>query len=146
VTAPASSTTPAQFAVMDTSVWASSLLPNDSNHIPARNWIGQFISAGGHLVAPVLIVVETAATLARITQNASIARSAIAQLYSSQLMRLVPLDQTLIDEAADIAAGFSLRGADAFYVAVAKQLSIPLVSFDSEQLTRPTSIITTVRP
>ena len=97
-------------------------------------------------MAPVLIVVETAATLARITQNPSVARSAITQLYSFRQMRLVPMDQTLVDEAADIAARFSLKGADSFYVAVAKQLGIPLVTFDGEQLTRPMSIITTIRP
>ena len=49
-------------------------------------------------------------------------------------------------EAVDMAITFDLRGPDALYVAVAKQLSIPLVTFDQEQLTRPANAITTITP
>ncbi len=56
------------------------------------------------------------------------------------------MDQALVDAAADVAVRFGLKGADSFYVAVAKQLGIPLVTLDNEQLTRPASIITTIRP
>lgn len=140
------STQAGQYVVVDTSVWASSLLPNDSNHIAARNWIGQHVSSGGRLVAPILLVVETSATMARLTQNPTLARNAVSQLYSFGLMHLLPLDQALVDEAADLAAQFGLKGMDSFYVAVAKQLGIPLVTFDREQLTRPANIIRTIQP
>jgi predicted nucleic acid-binding protein len=36
--------------------------------------------------------------------------------------------------------------ADAFYVAVAKELGIPLVTFDKEQLNRPAGYATTLHP
>jgi predicted nucleic acid-binding protein len=71
---------------------------------------------------------------------------AASQLYSFPLLRLVPMDQLLVDEAVELAAQYHLRGADALYVAVAKELSIPLVTFDAEQLTRPAAIIATIRP
>jgi predicted nucleic acid-binding protein len=61
-------------------------------------------------------------------------------------MHLLPLDQELVDEAAGLAAQFSLKGMDSIYVAVAKRLGIPLVTFDKEQLTRPASIIQTIQP
>lgn len=137
---------PGQFVVIDTSVWASNLLPNDSNHVAANNWVRKYLNNGGYLVAPVLLVVETAATLARITHNQAVARKAAAHLYSFRFMRLLPIDQTLLSEAVDMAVQFSLKGADAFYVAVAKQLGIALVTLDSEQLTRPASAITTISP
>lgn len=137
---------PTQFVVMDASVWASTLLPNDSNHALASNWIRQYVNNGGSFVAPALLVVEIAGTIARITQNLSVTRGAISQLYSLPHMQLVPMDQAIIDESADIAANFRLKGADCFYVAIAKQLGIPLVTFDGEQLTRPASIITTIHP
>lgn len=139
-------TAPTPLVAIDASAWISRLLPNDSNHTPASNWIVHHISTGGRFVAPVLIVVETAATLARITGNQNLARNSISQLYTLRSMRLLPIDQALVDEAADVAVGFSLRGADSLYVAVAKMLGIPLVTFDNEQLTRPTSIITTIKP
>src|SRR5262249_21781501 len=100
----------------------------------------------GYLVSPLLLVLETGATIARVMQNSSVARNAASKLYTFPYLRLVPLDQTLIDEANDIAITFKLKGADSLYVAVAKRLSIPLVTFDREQLIRPTSIITTIKP
>jgi predicted nucleic acid-binding protein len=132
--------------VIDASVWASSLLHNDSNYQAAHGWISNHIGKGGYFVSPLLLVIEISATVSRVTQDARSGRAAATQLYSFSLMRLVPLDQLLLDEAVDLAAHFYLRGADALYVAVAKQLSIPLVTFDAEQLTRPASIITTIRP
>ena len=137
---------PRQFLAIDTSVWASSILPNDSNHITALNWIIQYTANGGYLVAPTLLVVEIAAAVARATGNAQMGHNAIKHLYAYNPMLLLSIDQSLVNEAADIAAGFRLRGSDALFVALARQLSIPLVSFDNEQLTRPTSIITTIRP
>ena len=136
----------APMVVIDASVWASSLLHNDSNYQAARSWIGSHTSRGGYFVAPLLLVIEISATISRVTQDARSGRMAASQLYSFPLMRLVPMDRLLVDEAVDLAAQFYLRGADALYVAVAKQLSIPLVTFDAEQLTRPASIITTIRP
>jgi predicted nucleic acid-binding protein len=135
-----------QYMAIDTSVWASSLLPNDTNHVAARNWIGRHVSYGGHLAAPVLLVVETSATMSRLTQNPTLARHAVSQLYSCGFMHLLPLEQALVDEAVSLAAQFGLKGMDSFYVAVAKQLGIPLVTFDQEQLTKPASIIRVIRP
>ena len=132
--------------VIDASVWASSLLRNDSNYHAAHGWISNHIGKGGYFVAPLLLVIEISATISRVTQDARSGRAAASYLYSFSLMRLVPLDQRLVDEAVDLAAQFYLRGADALYVGVAKQLSIPLVTFDADQLNRPASIITTIRP
>lgn len=118
----------------------------DVKHIRAQDWISQHLSNGGSLVSPLLLVVETASAIARVTQDLLAARHSISQLYSFPRIRLVPLDQLLIDDAADIAVGFGLRSADSFYVAVAKQLNVPLVTFDQEQLTRPASVIATISP
>jgi predicted nucleic acid-binding protein len=132
--------------VIDASVWASSLLPADSNHDAARDWIGRHLAAGGRLVAPVLLVVEIAATIARVTRSPTLAESAAAHLYAFERMRLAPLDQDLVEEATVLAARLGLRGVDAFYVATARRLGIPLVTLDAEQLTRPAGLITTIRP
>lgn len=144
----ASATPPARVPLVsiDTSVWVSSVLPNDSNHIVARNWIGKHTNNGGSFVAPMLIVVETAATIARVTGRKKAAPNAVSRLYSLGLMRLVPMDQTLVDEAIDMAILFKLRGSDSLFVAVARLLGIPLVTFDREQLTRPARAITTIKP
>jgi predicted nucleic acid-binding protein len=61
-------------------------------------------------------------------------------------VRLAPIDQALIVDATNLSADLGLRGADAIYVALAKQLGVPLLTFDTEQLTRPAGIITTIQP
>ncbi len=119
---------------------------HDANHTAAKNWLEQHLNSGGSLISPVILAVEIAATVARVTQNPAAAGHALSQLRSFSPLRLVPLDQTLVADATNIAMNFGLRGADSFYVALAQQLAIPLVTFDNEQLTRPASIIATVMP
>jgi predicted nucleic acid-binding protein len=106
----------------------------------------QHLKSGGLLVSPIILAVEIAATVARVTRNPVAASHALSQLRSLYQLRLAPLDQTLVDDATNIAMNFGLRGADSSYVAVAQQLAIPLVTFDNEQLTRPGGIIATIRP
>lgn len=132
--------------VIDASVWISNIWSHDANHTAAQNWMEQHLNSGGLLISPVIMAVEIAATVARATQSPVAASQALTQLRLFSQLRLVPLDQILVDDATNIAMNFGLRCADSFYVALAQQLAIPLVTFDQEQLSRPTSIITTIRP
>lgn len=61
-------------------------------------------------------------------------------------MRIVPMEPALMAEATNIAANLRLRGADSIYVAIAKQLNLPLLTWDNEQLTRAVSIIAAFHP
>lgn len=132
--------------VVDTSFWVSSLLRKDSNHAAARGWLSTHLYSEGQLIAPHILIAETAGAVARITQDKELARAAVSGLYLFPFMQLVSIDQMLVDDAADIAITFNLKGTDAIYVAVAKQLGVPLVTFDQEQLTRPMTIISTIKP
>jgi predicted nucleic acid-binding protein len=131
--------------VIDTSIWISRIINQDSNHAAADSWVNRQLLNGGIFLAPTLLVPETAA-VSRLTGQPSLAHLAMRELYSMPEMRLAPVDQGLIDEAADLAADLGLRGADAVFVALARLLGIPLVTFDNEQLSRPTSVIATIRP
>lgn len=131
---------------VDASVWVSRILASDSNHAAASAWLDKHIADGGSLVAPELLVVEVAAAIGRQTGRAAMARQFAYRLYDLPIMSLAPTDTNLLKQSADIAASLRLRAADATYTAVAAQLSIPLVTFDNELLTRTTSIITTIQP
>jgi predicted nucleic acid-binding protein len=118
----------------------------DTNHIPARAWLQTFIGSGSQLAGPMILVVETAAALSRLTGAPTVAHNAIVYLHSFAPMSLVPMEQPLVDEAADTAANLGLRAADAMYLALAKRLGVPLVTFDQEQLVKAAGIISVVRP
>lgn len=143
---PATSNLAYPSVVVDTSAWASRILPQDSNHIAARNWIDNYLLSGGVLIAPLLIVTEVAAAVSRRTGLVPLAHAAANQLYATPNIRLEPLDQQLIGSATSLAANLGIRGADALFVALAAQLGIPLVTFDKEQLTKPVGTIVTIRP
>ena len=59
---------------------------------------------------------------------------------------LVPLDETLADQAADIAAQHRLRGSDAVYAAVALRFGSTLVTLDREQREWIAAVIPTCLP
>lgn len=136
--------------VIDTSAWVSRLLPHDANHRAARTWIDNHILNGGFFVAPIILVIEVASAIARETlppnDPQTDAHKAVSQLYTLPIMRLVPMDQGLVDEATNLAADHKIRGADALFVAVARQLGVPLVTFDKYQLKQPQAVVVTIRP
>jgi predicted nucleic acid-binding protein len=132
--------------VIDASVWVSRLLPQDDNHKLASAWVDTHILNGGTFVAPTLLVIEASASVSRRTKNIADAHAAIRQLNGLSIIRLVQVDQSLANDAAAIAADLGLRGADATYVALARQLGIPLVSFDYEQLMLAQNLVQTIRP
>jgi predicted nucleic acid-binding protein len=131
---------------MDASVWVSAIISVDKHHQIARSWIDMYVNGGGSFVAPALLAVETAAAVSRVLGNAAAARNAAHYLYISPLVRLEPLSDNVVGEAVDLSASRALRGADAIYVAVARQLGIPLVTLDQEQISRSAGIIATIRP
>jgi predicted nucleic acid-binding protein len=135
-----------QAAVIDTTAWISRLITTDGNHAKARVWLNNFMVNGGTLVAPTLFAVEVGTNVSRITGKSRRGRAAVVQIYNLPVMTLVPMDQALVEEATDIGIDFAIKASDAFFVAIAKRLGIPLVTFDKDQLNRPTSIITAIQP
>lgn len=131
--------------VIDTSAWVSRILPQDRNHVPARTWLDNQLLNGGVLAAPTLFVTEVAAAISRRTGLISLAHAAAGQLYSTPDIRLEPVDQQLITSATNLAADLGIRGADALFVALAMRMAVPLVTFDKEQLIRPSGLIVTVQ-
>jgi predicted nucleic acid-binding protein len=131
---------------VDASVWTSTLVPADSHHAASRAWLGQYLSEGHVVVGPRLLLVEVAGALARRTGEARDAERAVARLRGLRSARWIALTNDLVDHAAQLAATLRLRGADAVYGALADRLSIPLVTWDHEQLTRAAGRISVMTP
>ncbi len=84
--------------------------------------------------------------MSRRLDDAEIGQRTINQLLAIPALRLVSTNHELGIQAARIATNYKLRGADAFYAAVAAQLKVPLVSWDKEHIYRAAALITAYTP
>jgi predicted nucleic acid-binding protein len=82
-----------------------------------------------------------AAAVGRGRDDANLARRFAAKLRGLPHLVLVPLDEPLALQAADVAAQHRLRGSDAVYAAVALRFGSTLVTLDREQRERVASVI-----
>jgi predicted nucleic acid-binding protein len=82
------------------------------------------------------LLAEVTGAVSRRTGSAALGRKALRELETLPGLRLVEMNNALLFEAATLAADLGLRGADSVYVAVAKRLDVPLVTFDADQRER----------
>jgi predicted nucleic acid-binding protein len=118
--------------VVDASVWVSGLIVTEVHHPVSRRWLDERVAAGDPLIVPTLLLAEFAGAVSRRTGAPELGRQSAQELLALPGLRLVALDSDLGSLAAEIAAVLRLRGADAVYVAVARSLGLPLVTWDRE--------------
>lgn len=122
--------------VVDASVWISSLISQDVNHVVSRRWRRSWLADGGTFALPLLILAEVAGALTRRTGQARLGDRAVATILTNPAITLVAVDRQLATLAAQHASSFPLKGSDAVYTALAEQMGITLITWDNEQLTR----------
>jgi predicted nucleic acid-binding protein len=128
------------YVVVDASIWVARLVPQDVFHDACKSWLTAQRAANVELVSPSLLLTEVAGAVSRRTGDAELAKRAVGQLNTLPGLRLVKMDDRLVQQAAQLAADLGLRGADSLYVAVASQLGIPLATLDDEQRQRAAKI------
>lgn len=128
------------YTVLDASVWVARLVPQDAFHQAAKTWMAGQRKDGGQYVSPSLLLAEVAGAISRRT-NPAFGRSALQQLNQLPGLRIVEMNHELLQAAAELAADLGLRGADSVYVAAAKRLELPLLTFDIEQKERAASMV-----
>ncbi len=131
---------------LDASVVGRDFDPGDPEYRTCHELIAQLDQQAIPVIVPRLLLAEVAGLARRLTRDSIRAHLVIDAWRTFTHVLIVPLDDALIDTAAEIAADFALRGADAMYVAVARQYSCMLVSLDREQRERAAAIVTTRTP
>ncbi len=131
---------------VDASVHISALNPAESSSADSRVFLAHVQSQHIPLYSPTLLVVETAAAVARALDDTDRAVALAAVLRDWPNQTLVPLDGALAARAANLAAAARLRGADAVYAAVAQQYGTTLVTLDRQQLDRLPPLVRTASP
>lgn len=132
--------------MVDASVWVSRFLPADVHHDPSYRWLGQQVVLGEPVAAPLLVLAEVAGAVARRTGLSELGARAVSQMERLPNARLVAVDTELAQLGAQLAAELRLRGADALYVALARRLNIPLVTWDQEQRERGRPLAAVLNP
>ncbi len=122
--------------VLDANLWVAAFDPADRFHQPS---VAAFAEAARRKVivaGPALVIVESVCALARRLDDPHLASVAGAKMLAYPALRLEPLADALLAEAARLGVQMRLRGADAIYVATAVRLGCPLLSWDAELLHR----------
>ncbi|MBN1629777.1 MAG: PIN domain-containing protein [Thermoleophilia bacterium] len=67
-------------------------------------------------------------------------------MRQTSTVTMIPLDEPLAEEAAELAVTTQLRGGDAIYVAVARRYGGTLITVDDEQRLRAQSVVPIMLP
>lgn len=132
--------------VIDASVWISSLIPSEAGFHASRAFIRRTISSGARVVLPTILIPEVGGAIARRNQSLQDAVDAIALIDQITQVEFVRLEEATARLANSLAMALRLRGADAVYVAVALRFRLPLITWDTEQLTRTAGVIDVYTP
>lgn len=132
--------------VVDANVWVSSFISQDVHHSISLRWLEQCMAREDELVVPTLVLAEVAGAVARRTGVTQLGRQAARQIGCVPKLRVIGLSVHLGEDAAGIAADLRVRGADAVYVAVARTLGLPLVTWDQEVQERVVSLVAVWQP
>ncbi len=117
---------------LDASVWLAAMADDEREHARCAALVAALVEGRVALHQPGLFLIEVCATIARRTRDRALAMAAGEATLAMPLLTLHPLDHALAAEAAEVAATWALRGADAVYVATARQAGATLVTLDAE--------------
>ena len=119
-------------AVIDASVWVSLLKKDDAFHERAKYIIQSLISTQEKINIPAIAFTEVAGVIKRTTKDNDLARTAVLFIKDMELEIFVDFDE-LEPIATAMAINHSIRGADAYYLAVAEITKSKLYTFDKQQ-------------
>ncbi len=136
----------ASIYTVDASVFLNAFNPYEVGHEESHRLLAWLQKQSVPIIVPTLLLPEVAAAVSRGREDEKLAREFVAALSRLPHLILVPLDTTLAQQAADVAAQYRLRGSDAVYVAVALRFGSTLITLDREQRERVAVALTARYP
>ncbi|MCX7790950.1 MAG: PIN domain-containing protein [Chloroflexaceae bacterium] len=131
---------------LDANIFIRDAIPNDPEHVMCHALLARLYESSTSIVLSTLVLAEIAGALSGSYRDPIRARLEVELLRELHIIKYIPLDDALAQEAADIAADRALRGADAVYVAVARRHGCALVSLDREQRERAAPLVRALTP
>ena len=131
---------PARYTV-DASVFVNAFNARERGHADSLAALTAMHDRGDPVVLPSLALPEIASAIARSTDDEEGAIRFARTIAALPHVTIVPLATAMARDAADVAAGFRLRGADAVYASVARRYGTTLITRDDQQRARASSIV-----
>lgn len=126
---------------VDASVFVSAFNEAETDHEASARLLSGLRRTGAGVVDPYLVLVEVAAAVARVRQDAELATEFAHRLGQLSALTLVPLDAGVARQSIEAAAHHRLRGSDAVYAAIAARFGSTLITLDREQRERLLSFV-----
>ena len=120
--------------------------PHEHGRAASLQLLTDIQERGDPVVVPVLVIPEIAAAAARASDDSAGALEYADTTAALPHVILVTLTPATARQAAELAATYRLRAADAIYLAVAHRYGTTLVSRDREQRTRGSAVVTCRTP
>ena len=125
---------------IDASVFVNAFNPHERGHAESLQILAEIQERGDPIIVPSLLVAEIASAVARASDDTIGALQYANATAALPHLTLVSLTPVMAGRAAELAATYRLRGADAVYLAVARRYATTLVSRDDEQLKRASGV------
>jgi len=125
---------------LDASVWLAVISSAESSHDACLTLMLALVNRAVEMHQPGLFIVEVAATIARRTRNYALAMDVSRAASAAPHLVLYELDHRRAATAAHVAALCALRGADAVYVATARDAGATPITLDRELLERGVAV------
>jgi predicted nucleic acid-binding protein len=132
--------------IIDATVFLEGFNPFAPRHRESRQLLEQLQERATPIIAPTLLLAEAAAALSQGQPDKALTRKFAAALKELPHLILVPVDEALAAQAAEIASLHGLRCCDAVYAAVAARFGSALVTLDPVQREGVAPLITTRYP
>jgi predicted nucleic acid-binding protein len=131
---------------IDASVFVNAFNPHEDGHAASLQLLVAIQERGDPVMMPTLVIPEITAAVARVSEDSVGALEYAKATAARTHFWLVTLTAATARQAAELAATYRLRGADAVYLAVAHRYGTTLVSRDEEQRTRGSAVVTCRTP
>lgn len=127
--------------VVDTNVLVAAFLESDTHHLHSKTYVDGFERGDYVFHLPMLVLVEVASVIWRLTQKQGMAtvvraRKSLSDWEAANMVILYPLNRGRMVAAIDAALRHRLSGADSVVVALAEELRTPQKTLDNQILVR----------
>jgi len=135
-----------QPVTVDASVFVNAFSPTEEGSDHSWEYINSLKRAGTPAIVPALLLPEIAASISRRQGKPELGVQLAHDVRDIPNLILISLDESLAEEAVEIAAAYRLRGSDAVYAAVSLRFGTELVTLDGEQLARLPGVLSVRAP